>query len=43
MKTTINYSRISQSSIGMSKTAQVSDIYKFGEMYAANIDFQRRE
>src|SRR5690348_7116088 len=27
----------------MSKTAQVTDIYKFGDMYAANIDFQRQE
>ncbi len=27
----------------MSKTAQVTDIYKFSDMYAANIDFQRQE
>lgn len=27
----------------MSKTAQVTDIYKFDHMYAANIDFQRQE
>jgi predicted Ser/Thr protein kinase len=25
------------------KPAQVSDIYKFGDLYAANIDFQRQE
>jgi serine/threonine protein kinase len=27
----------------MSKPAQVTDIYKFGDMYAINIDFQRQE
>ncbi|OIW23065.1 hypothetical protein CONLIGDRAFT_605830 [Coniochaeta ligniaria NRRL 30616] len=27
----------------MSKAAQVTDIYKFGDMYAANIDFRRQE
>lgn len=27
----------------MSEQAQTTDIYKFGDMYAANIDFQRRE
>ncbi|KAK3327604.1 hypothetical protein B0T19DRAFT_484682 [Cercophora scortea] len=27
----------------MSKTAQVTDTYKFGDLYAANIDFQRQE
>ena len=32
-----------QSFGSMSKTAQMTDIYKFVGMYAANIDFQRQE
>lgn len=27
----------------MSEAAQTTDIYKFGDMYAANMDFRRQE